>query len=69
MALFFETAKWKNKTTGDIVTVINSNLINSLSGCSMYMYRSLKSANDNWYVSYQSEFEREHEPVFYNEGR
>lgn len=63
MALCFETEKWKNKKTGEIVTVMKENIINTVSGCPMYLFRPFQTTSDMWQVAYKLDFENEYELI------
>lgn len=63
MALCFETEKWKNKKTGEIVTVMKENIINTISGCPMYLFRPFQTTSDMWQVAYKLDFENEYELI------
>lgn len=63
MALFFNTQKWKNQKTGEIVTVIKGDITNTVSGCPMYLFRPFHTTSDVWQVAYKQDFEREYEII------
>ncbi len=63
MALCFETEKWKNKKTGEIVTVMKVDTINTVSGCPMYIFRPFQTTSDMWQVAYKLDFENEYELI------
>lgn len=63
MALCFETEKWKNKKTREIVTVMKENIINTVSGCPMYLFRPFQTTSDMWQVAYKLDFENEYELI------
>ena len=63
MALCLETEKWKNKKTGEIVTVLKVDTINTVSGCPMYLFRPFQTTSDMWQVAYKLDFENEYELI------
>lgn len=63
MALFFNTQKWRNQKTGEIVTVMKENIINTVSGCPMYLFRRFQTTSDMWQVAYKLDFENEYELI------
>ena len=63
MALFFNTQKWRNQKTGEIVTVMKENIINTVSGCPMYLFRPFQTTSDMWQVAYKLDFENEYELI------